>query len=293
MDKFIDRAANVRRISLLTIILAILVIASPLLGDTGPHATVRIRVFYDGQPLSGNIYARMLERSDNSESRDVFQDTSGIRHVDSSLAVIVYDSTHACFWKPARLVSGGMGENGKLYFDYYPPSIFKIAIFVPRLQKVLLSDEIERRHFHSEYQLDISSDGSARITDVTPFFNAHDIITFLLALLITVILELLVAAIFCSIKKIPKQRVLQLVLFANLISLPIVWFVFPILVDTLVVILFAEVFAVVVEAYFVHALAKTAISLAQSFPLSVIMNLVSFVCGGIIFFIVASLSVGL
>jgi hypothetical protein len=279
--------------SLVTTVLALPFIPGMMYGDDVPHPSVHIQVFYDHQPLPDKkFYGRMLERSD-SVITGSHQESSGDSIIDKSLAIIMYDSVHACFWQPASMAFGGLGENSELFFDFYPPSEFKLAIFLPSLKRVLVSNEVERVHYWSKYRLDISTNGAAIITDITPFFNAHRIITFILALIITIALELLVALIYCSRRKIPKKKILQSVLFANLISLPIVWFVFPFLKTILVVILLSEIFAIVIEAYLIHSFNKTILSLRESFTLSLIMNVVSFLLGGFIFVILTVIFIGL
>lgn len=271
---------------------AILFIPSMMYGDDVPHPQVHIRVFYDHQPLPDKkFYARMLGRSEDGKIGSP-EFSGGDSVIEKSLQISIYDSLHACFWTTADNVMGGWGENSEVDFGFYPPSEFKLAIYIPSFKKVFVSNEVERNHYVSEYRLDISSDGSAIITDTTPLFSTHNVITFLFALVATVPLELLVALIFCSRSKIPKKKLLQSVLLANLISLPVVWFVFPFLQIILVVIVLSEIFAVVFEAYFIHSLNKSLLSLRKSFTLSIIMNVVSFLLGGFIF-VILTLSIGL
>ena len=106
---------------------------------------------------------------------------------------------------------------------------------------------------------------------------------FLIALLLTLILELLVAFVFVSVKKEPRS-ILVGVLVANMVSLPIVWLVFPYLpFHSLMVILFSEIFAVLFEGYFIFLFTKKTLALVMSLILSLLMNLCSFSIGGIIF----------
>ncbi len=107
---------------------------------------------------------------------------------------------------------------------------------------------------------------------------------FLVALVLTLIIEVLAALIFLWATKRPKS-VLKSVVMANLISLPVVWFIFPFLKVFLLVVVLSELFAVVFEGYLIHSLNKPTMSLNQSFILSIIMNAASFVLGGFIIFI--------
>lgn len=106
---------------------------------------------------------------------------------------------------------------------------------------------------------------------------------FLIALLLTLILELLVAFVFLSVRKEPRNIMIG-VLVANIISLPIVWLVFPYLpLHSLLVILFSEIFAVLFEGYFIYLFTKKTLALVMSMILSLLMNLCSFFIGGLIF----------
>jgi len=105
---------------------------------------------------------------------------------------------------------------------------------------------------------------------------------FLGALAITIILELMVAAVFVLRTKISKN-ILIYVVIANLISLPIVWFAFPLLGSSILVVLVSEIFAVIFEACFIFFTNKKVISIRNAFLLSIVMNLVSFFVGGAVF----------
>ena len=168
-----------------------------------------------------------------------------------------------------------------------PPSEFKLAVFIPSLNKVFVTNEISRTNFNSHYRAQLSSDGYAKISETTPILSSDKISSFVKAFLITIILELLVSLIFVSVRKLPK-KVLAYVLLANIISLPIVWFLFPLIklsIPTIIVI--SEIFAVLFESYFIYFLGKPILSLKQSFVLSILNNLVSlFVGGGFIYMIV-------
>lgn len=138
--------------------------------------------------------------------------------------------------------------------------------------------------FNAEFNVKVT-DSNLIIDETTPITSRGRFPSFIKALIITLILELLVALIYLSATKISKKIILY-VLIANIISLPIVWFLFPsIQIIPLVFLIFviSEVFAVVFEAYFIYYFNKKIISLKKSFILSIIMNMVSLFVGGFIF----------
>lgn len=111
---------------------------------------------------------------------------------------------------------------------------------------------------------------------------------FALALVITLILELIVAFVFLLVAKKPR-RVLKNILIANLISLPIVWlvpYIFPVLVSSSFAVLYvlvSEIFVVIFEAVFITWRSRGVLSIFQVASLVVFMNFVSLVFGYLIF----------
>lgn len=268
--------------SLFSILLLIAFILLPLISaDLGPKPTVDIDVSYMGTMISDNAFnAKMLVCNQDERlnpSRDLIH----------QLNISEYDSNKSCYWEPAYFAWGGDCKDSKCNFGYFPPQKFKLAVYVPSLNKVFISNEISRNNFNSNYKLELNSDGSANIYETTPFLKKDKISSFIKTLIITLFLELVVALIFLSIAKIRKKLLLS-VLLVNVISLPIVWFIFPFIGNIILVILLAEIFAFVFEAYFIYYLNKKDISLKKSFILSLLMNLASLIIGGFIFYFISS-----
>jgi hypothetical protein len=132
------------------------------------------------------------------------------------------------------------------------------------------------------------TDSGLIVKETTPFFLKENIPYFLFALIITLIIELIVALIFLSFTKISKKLLLYIVI-ANLISLPIVWFIFPLFNLNL---LLSEIFAIVFEACFIYLFNKHIISFKKILILSILINIASFMVGqsisfmGLDFFII-------
>jgi hypothetical protein len=99
----------------------------------------------------------------------------------------------------------------------------------------------------------------------------------------TVSIELIVAAIYTKIIKV-KKSFLLLVVLANILSLPIVWFIFrPIFSDDIIFWSVAESFVVIFEAAFMFLFGRRyEITLKQVSILSLLMNTASFLMGLII-----------
>ncbi len=102
---------------------------------------------------------------------------------------------------------------------------------------------------------------------------------FPIALSFTLVIELAVAFIYLRLRNLPL-RILIRVFVANLISVPVVWFVIPLFgLEPTATTILSELFAVVFEALFIYLLTRNRISLRDPFALSLIMNAVSFLIG--------------
>ncbi len=102
---------------------------------------------------------------------------------------------------------------------------------------------------------------------------------FPLALFITLVVESAVALIYLSMRKLPL-RILLWVLVANVVSLPVVWFVIPLFgLEPLPTTILSEIFAVVFEALLIFLLSRKRISFGATVILSLLMNAASFILG--------------
>lgn len=181
-------------------------------------------------------------------------------------------------------------QNSNCHFEGIPKE-FMLTIYLPSQNKTYFSDATLKKSSSSTFEANLLLDGTILIEETTPFIGSYayeTIITFLIALILTLLLELFVALIFTYIAKIPKE-VLISVFVVNILSLPIVWFIFPLIIKGpnyhyyVYMILSAEIFAFIFEGYFLYILNKKLISLKKLFLLSFLMNLVSFIIGGLIF----------
>jgi hypothetical protein len=104
----------------------------------------------------------------------------------------------------------------------------------------------------------------------------------ILAMLITIVSELLIAGAYIYLTKKPWWIMLAVVA-ANIISLPLVWIVSIILADQWPAVIIAmEVFAIAFEAFFIHLLNKKGMPLKDAFVLSAAMNLGSIIVGWLV-----------
>jgi hypothetical protein len=105
------------------------------------------------------------------------------------------------------------------------------------------------------------------------------------AVVLAFVIELPIAFAYAKIRKIQgMNRTLGAVALGNLITLPLVWFVFPFLkINFLAVLAISEVFALALEATLLWLINRKNITLVNAFALSAIMNAASFFLGALIF----------
>ncbi|MFH1072301.1 MAG: hypothetical protein V1743_02630 [Nanoarchaeota archaeon] len=118
-------------------------------------------------------------------------------------------------------------------------------------------------------------------------------VSIVVAFFLTIIIELIVAAIFLKKMKVQKgwKRPLFTIVIADIFTVPLVWMVILYLAAVLLLQIFwsfvlttiiAEAGAIIIEAYVLFFFNKKILPLKKAFLLSIIMNIASFAIGGAI-----------
>jgi len=272
------------------LILLLLIFLPFVSADTGPKPTVDINVLYNDAPITGQFTAIMLYCGSESESSWNMGSTGCTFYFgEDKECMNLYNITiheGECYWRLAPLARGGPCSNSKCGFGYFPPDRFRLGIYIPETNHTFITDAIDRNNFNSRYQVKLYSDRPTSIKETTPIITASNIISFTPAFIITVLLELFVAWRFVRKNKWSK-KLLGYVFLANVISLPLVWFVIPYIhlrtSSILLMIILYELFAFVFEAYFLYWTNKKFLDLKKAFTLSLVMNAVSLFLGGILY----------
>jgi len=290
MCKFMPHKPILNNITFYLSILVVLLFLPFVHADMGPKPNVDITIYYDNTLVEGSFNAVMLQcAAPGSGSAYNMRGCDSVINPGSECQLQSLNiSDNECYWAVAPLAWGGQCENGKCNFHYFPPNRFRLGIFIPMLNNTFITNAIDRNNFNSLYEVKINSNGDARIRETTFIFNADIVRSFIQAFLITVVLELIVALIFTKIHRWPN-KFLWYVLLANAISLPIVWFIIPLLkinvvsslLSFIIVAALYEAFAFIFEAYFLYWTNKEFLDLKNAFKLSVAMNVVSLILGGI------------
>ena len=210
----------------------------------------------------------------------------------SQLKIKEYDSKANCYWQPTQTTTCKKSECSFPFLGTSPWQT-KLAIYIPSLDKVFITNTLSTAFDSHRYKVKLFSDKPLQVTE-NPLFkitqNKSISYPFAVGLTITLLLEMITALLFAIIIKISKKIIIS-VLIANLISFPIVCFVFPSLSSSYIVsaftaFLLSEIFAIVFEASFIYHTNKKRISFKKSFLLSILINLVSLFIG---YFILASI----
>ncbi len=146
------------------------------------------------------------------------------------------------------------------------PKSFRVAISKDMISDVFMTDGMQNR-----FQVEVI-DGEVNVNNTTPFFMRTMFKSFIIAYVLTLLIELAGASIY---RLIAKKKRLKGVFIANLVSLPVLWpvvWAFPILL------ILGEIAVVFFEGWFILWLHED--SLSSSMFLSLLLNLASLFLGG-------------
>jgi hypothetical protein len=203
----------------------------------------------------------------------------------SELSEKIKDEEKGCYWIPSLISDECIDGKCKPFFKimYLRGSEYKIGVHFEDINKTFYTEPIEINFYDTKYILNFNSDGSYTIQEEN--MNIINKNNLMIALLMTIILELIIAFIFLKKRKI-SMKVLFSVILASLITLPILWNLIPqrssILFFFFILILLEKII-ILFEGILIFFLNKKRITIKDSLYLSTLMNIVSFIIGSIIF----------
>ena len=165
-------------------------------------------------------------------------------------------------------------------YSYGSADFYKLIIEYP--DRIRESNVFQKTRYSSSFIVFVKQDNLYVKENFSglPYEPSGQVILFIVALFITLLSELLVASIFFGATKLNYRK--SAIVFANFISLPIVWFIFPFLrLESAVTLLLAEAFAFLFEAFYLHKMIEE-LSYKHSFVLSLLMNSASFLIPNIL-----------
>jgi hypothetical protein len=159
------------------------------------------------------------------------------------------------------------------------PENFRVIIYFKN--KILTSPQLNENGLNSYHQLLITDTG---IKDITPIFKTP-YSNYFIALLITILLELFVAAGYFWRHKIQLSN-LRYIVYFNLLTHPILWIVSANVTGFAIGNLIGEPIVLIIEALLLHKFINSKLTIGKSYWLSFQMNLVSFILGGFLYFLI-------
>jgi hypothetical protein len=256
-------------------LLFLFALATTVKADIAPPL-IAVNLTYAGGAINGTFYAAALSCMNNTGVN-----ASGVT-VPQLTNVSQYDASRGCYWRYNSSARAWCADS-LCSFEFFPNSDFKMAFYLPSLNKTFITNAINVSNFTRDYGAQLYPNGSATIVGISkPGPAPVDLLGFFLALIFTLAIELPVAFLYLRAIKIKKkERILAAVAIANIISVPALWFGFVSFLGTPGLLL-GEVFAVVFEGYFVYYFNKKAIALKSAMIMSLFMNLASLIIGGLI-----------
>jgi len=132
------------------------------------------------------------------------------------------------------------------------------------------------------YHLEIND---KEVLEIQPFFKFSYLINYFIALLITILVECGAASLFFLGFKVPMRN-LKIIVFASLISHPVLWTVCVNFFKGNEAFLVGEFFVIIFEAIFLRRFIEPAISPNKANSMSILINLTSLILGSFLCYII-------
>jgi hypothetical protein len=257
-----------------------LLLPSICLSDMGPKPSMTVRLQRNGQPFAlAGIQARLLACQEGTSTPwKPDQVLPALGRVDLA-------DPSGCTWQIPSYPVFTSYNAGTVSFSYMLPERFRVAIYDPAAERLWLSNAAERQGMHTSFQLDLLDDGTAVLVSQQQNIlqKSWDFNRMLLALLLSLVLELAVVVGYIIWQRRRWQRYVLAGLVGNIISLPIVWLLAGIAylvggsLAGLVILGLGEVFAVFLEALLYTLICKE--RFGRMLLLSLAANVLSFTVG--------------
>ncbi len=157
------------------------------------------------------------------------------------------------------------------------------------------SNIFKNEAFSSIYDVTVDSD-KLTVIGRTPFFQKNDIAGFIRSFFLTLIVELIAGLIFLINSRLPK-RILTAIFLGNCVTLPLIWFVMPKLFGflyqdfSIIATIISEAIVIIIETFVIFLIFKKHINWRAALKLSLTINIISWLVGGAIEFVMGFLTV--
>lgn len=283
-------------------LLFIILIPNFISADIGMHPTMYLEIKQNGNNIYG-INSEIIVCYNVSVNKPLSLFSSGYIRGAEPLSE---DEENYKYVKELKEIEGYShcsycgGSNKKCWSTFqtlsYVPEKMRIAVVYPLPQhwdnrtvdtKVYESDYFYVkegiRTYQYKYEAELNQDGTITIKNRTTPFTSEQLVYFILALILTILIERFSTKIYFRNKEKPN-RIIRKIILINLISLPIFWFLMPfILKNATILLIIGEVLVTLMEGYLIYIFTKKEVSIKSSMLLSLINNICSFVIGGFVF----------
>lgn len=266
---------------------------------------LHVNLTYNNEKIESIFFAQILVCMSNEEIEQSHEYTE---IVAEQLAIKEIDRDRDCYWHPAPGCWSECGDSTCNFacFSLEHSRRFKLAIYVPQFDKVFVSGEIEMKDGEEFYWANLLPDGTIDMEETAKStgkpeptdnhkaepINDYKVGMFIKALSITLLIELLIALVCINICRttIPRHlethaRVLLTVFLANIISLPMLWFILLSILNSFLMVILGEVLVVLFEGVLIHFLNKTILSIKGALLFSFILNMGSLFLGYPLYFL--------
>jgi hypothetical protein len=253
--------------------------------DIGKHPTLTLHIKKNGVVITGEAlvcYDTLIPggRPDQA-SKDY-------RYIKDRIETRTYIACHYCFQGkcergfyevPSRIAilypAHGLYNDDEASEQEIVPQLYESGVV--QVRKPYVFDYI--------YEAVLNSGGVLSLVNKTSLVTAYGLRLFGRAFILTLVMEAVGAFVYILSKKL-SPKVLLSVLLGNSISVPCIWFILPLIIDGIFpYLIVSESFAVCFEAFIIYKLNKACFNFASALPLSVILNALSFIIGGVSMFV--------
>jgi hypothetical protein len=240
------RRARSHRAASVGLLLAFFVTPTPARADMGPvfeRPRITIRISRQGQPVSEAVVLLLLKPQLAGDSKadpweDIESNSLWVKDIDRT-ALADEDGSR---WVPPQrwaaycLVPDAGPGIVTFYFrpdrEPVPPRV-RVALYLADENQVVVTNAVQTRPYITELTLDLQPDDTASLvaTSGRPMMRVlgvlrENITSLLLAVVVTIVLELLVIGACAWFRKgSPVRRLFGTVVLGNLVTVPLVWFV--------------------------------------------------------------------
>ncbi len=231
------------------LIITLLLIPSITFADIGPKPTMEFDFSFNVNEQVDVIDGQLLECEDSQCNKSAPLQELG-------------PQGFSCKENSCKALSYGFSPYHKLIINF--------------TDKQRESKIFEHRGFNSVFSVSVEQD-KLFITETTPIAQ-YDWYKLFFAVLLTLVVELLVAFAYARITK-TKLKLLFAVLLANIITLPLMWFVYPFFEALPYSYYWFELIVIIIESIFIFKMNKEIITKKNAITLAVFMNVISILVG--------------